>query len=165
MLDLFNAYSQPFYHLVKKIWLQMSIWLRWVFGLNLFAWVLWIWQGDLARAMTRSEELNARLAQQSAELNRAFQALTSLNSLWVPLPSISMCAHHLTSAINFRSFSGTCPHCVELGWGGISGTSQCYQALRIVYCKYVKRILTLCFHSVQNLRRLIRVHNCKGLDH
>lgn len=115
--------------------------------------------------MTRSEELNARLAQQSAELNRAFQALTSLNSLWVSLSSMSMCAHHLTSAINFRSFCGTFPHCVELGWVGISGTSRCYQALRTVYCKYVKRIPTLCFHSVQNLWMLIKAHIRMGLDH
>jgi hypothetical protein len=38
-------------------------------------------QIELAKALARSEELSAHLAQQSADLNRAVQAYTSLSSL------------------------------------------------------------------------------------
>ena len=38
-------------------------------------------QIELAKALARSEELSAQMAQQSADLNRAVQALTSLSSL------------------------------------------------------------------------------------
>lgn len=38
-------------------------------------------QIELAEALGRSEELSAQMAQQSADLTRAVQALTSLSSL------------------------------------------------------------------------------------
>jgi len=38
-------------------------------------------QIELAKALARSEEFSARVAQQSADLNRAVQALTSLSNL------------------------------------------------------------------------------------
>lgn len=42
---------------------------------------------ELAKALARSEELSAQISQQSADLNRAVQALTSLSSLYKPVLS------------------------------------------------------------------------------
>jgi hypothetical protein len=49
-------------------------------------------QIELAKALARSEELSAHLAQQSADLNRAVQAYTSLSSLWVLNHCLSLSA-------------------------------------------------------------------------
>ncbi|KAG0561956.1 hypothetical protein M758_9G121600 [Ceratodon purpureus] len=42
---------------------------------------------ELAKALARSEEMNSQLAQQSADMNRAVQAYTSLSNLYKPVLS------------------------------------------------------------------------------